>query len=70
VSVQFAIVVAALNAYAGVLGPVIAAGGAGVWSLILVAQTLGTFAGLAAAARTRPPPSRPRRRCPPPAGRP
>jgi predicted MFS family arabinose efflux permease len=57
VSVQFAIVVAALNAYAGVLGPVIAArgpGGAGAWSLIMVGQTLGTFVGLTAAVRIQP----------------
>ncbi|NKI44913.1 MFS transporter [Streptomyces physcomitrii] len=53
---QFTVVVAALNAYLGVLGPLTAeehAGGARAWSLLVAAQAVGTVAGAGAAARLR-----------------
>ncbi|MFH9870021.1 MFS transporter [Streptomyces lydicus] len=53
---QYAVVVAALNANAGVLGPLAAErdlGGARAWSLIVAAQALGTVAGAGLAARIR-----------------
>ncbi|WP_342593487.1 MFS transporter [Streptomyces inhibens] len=53
---QYSVVVAALNANAGVLGPLAAArdlGGARAWSLIVAAQALGTIAGAGLAARIR-----------------
>lgn len=53
---QYAIVVAALNANVGVLGPLAAEqnlGGARAWSVIVAAQTLGTIAGAGLAARVR-----------------
>ncbi|MFJ1807038.1 MULTISPECIES: MFS transporter [unclassified Streptomyces] len=56
VVVQYAIVVAALNANVGVLGPLTAEqhlGGARAWSLIVAAQALGTVAGAGLAARVR-----------------
>jgi MFS family permease len=54
---QFAIVVAATNAYAGVLGPLLAQrelGGPGAWSLLLLCQALGALAGVVVALRVRP----------------
>ncbi|MDQ1037018.1 MFS family permease [Streptomyces sp. V3I8] len=56
VVVQYAFVVAALNANVGVLGPLVAEehlGGARAWSLIVAAQALGTIAGAGLAARVR-----------------
>lgn len=53
---QFAVVVAALNANVGVLGPLVAEedlGGARAWSVIVAAQALGTIAGAGIAARVR-----------------
>ncbi|WP_052425350.1 MFS transporter [Streptomyces fulvoviolaceus] len=53
---QYAVVVAALNANVGVLGPLVAQedlGGARAWSLIVGAQALGTIAGAGLAARVR-----------------
>nr|WP_308288110.1 MFS transporter [Streptomyces corallincola] len=53
---QYAVVVAALNANAGVLGPLMAEhrlGGARAWSVIVAAQALGTIAGAGLAARVR-----------------
>ncbi|MFI0787374.1 MFS transporter [Streptomyces lydicus] len=53
---QYAVVVAALNANAGVLGPLAAErdlGGARAWSLVVAAQALGTVAGAGLAARIR-----------------
>ncbi|WP_405747520.1 MFS transporter [Streptomyces sp. NBC_01525] len=53
---QFSLVVAALNAHVGVLGPLIAErdlGGARAWSLLVGAQALGTVAGAGLAARLR-----------------
>ncbi|WP_405860509.1 MFS transporter [Streptomyces sp. NBC_01515] len=53
---QWSIVVAALNANVGVLGPLTAdryLGGARAWSLIVGAQALGTIAGAGLAARVR-----------------
>ncbi|MFG1665360.1 MFS transporter [Streptomyces sp. Y7] len=53
---QYAVVVAALNANVGVLGPLVAEedlGGARAWSLIVAAQALGTIAGAGLAARVR-----------------
>ncbi|MFF4752375.1 MFS transporter [Streptomyces sp. NPDC002514] len=53
---QYAVVVAALNANAGVLGPLIAEedlGGARAWSIIVAAQALGTIAGAGLATRVR-----------------
>ncbi|WP_395369264.1 MFS transporter [Streptomyces tubercidicus] len=53
---QYSVVVAALNANAGVLGPMMAEdalGGARSWSLIVAAQALGTLAGAGLAARIR-----------------
>ncbi|MGW4200778.1 MFS transporter [Streptomyces sp. NPDC004726] len=53
---QYAIVVAALNANVGVLGPLVAEehlGGARAWSVIVAAQALGTIAGAGLAARIR-----------------
>ncbi len=56
VVVQYSIVVAAMNAGAGVLGPLATRahfGGARAWSLVVAAQALGSVAGAGAAARTR-----------------
>ncbi|MEW2048689.1 MFS transporter [Streptomyces sp. NPDC005476] len=56
VVLQYAIVIAALNANLGVLGPLTAEqhlGGAPAWSLIVAAQALGTIAGAGLAARVR-----------------
>ncbi len=56
VVVQFAVVVAALNATVGVLGPLQALhhyGGARTWSLIVGGQAVGTLAGAGLAARLR-----------------
>ncbi|MFJ8938378.1 MFS transporter [Streptomyces sp. NPDC102365] len=56
VVVQYAFVVAALNANVGVLGPLVAEqhlGGARAWSLIVAAQALGTIAGAGLATRIR-----------------
>ncbi|MEV8431382.1 MFS transporter [Streptomyces sp. HUAS 31] len=53
---QYAVVVAALNANVGVLGPLVAEedlGGATAWSVIVAAQALGTIAGAGLAARVR-----------------
>ncbi|WJY41255.1 MFS transporter [Streptomyces sp. P9-2B-2] len=53
---QYSVVVAALNANAGVLGPLMAEnglGGARSWSLIVAAQALGTITGAGLAARLR-----------------
>ncbi|MEV0485949.1 MFS transporter [Streptomyces sp. NPDC050508] len=53
---QWSIVVAALNANVGVLGPLTAdryLGGARAWSVIVAAQALGTIAGAGLAARVR-----------------
>lgn len=53
---QFTVVVAALNATVGVLGPLVAEeelGGARAWSVIVGAQALGTIAGAGIAARVR-----------------
>ncbi|MGW4756902.1 MFS transporter [Streptomyces chartreusis] len=53
---QYAVVVAALNANVGVLGPLLAEedlGGATAWSVIVAAQALGTIAGAGLAARVR-----------------
>jgi Transmembrane secretion effector len=53
---QYAVVVAALNANVGVLGPLAAErhlGGARAWSVIVAAQSLGTIAGAGLAARVR-----------------
>ncbi|MGW6796794.1 MFS transporter [Streptomyces chartreusis] len=53
---QYAIVVAALNANIGVLGPLTAEqhlGGARAWSLIVGAQAMGTIAGAGLASRVR-----------------
>ncbi|MFF4864950.1 MFS transporter [Streptomyces sp. NPDC001231] len=56
VVVQYSVVVAALNANAGVLGPLTAEqhlGGARAWSVIVAAQAVGTIAGAGLAARVR-----------------
>ncbi|MGW4562213.1 MFS transporter [Streptomyces sp. NPDC004561] len=56
VVVQYSLVVAAMNANAGVLGPLAARahfGGARAWSLVVAAQALGSVAGAGIAARTR-----------------
>lgn len=53
---QYAVVVAALNANVGVLGPLTAEqhlGGARAWSVIVAAQAVGTIAGAGLAARVR-----------------
>ncbi|MFF3330241.1 MFS transporter [Streptomyces sp. NPDC002888] len=53
---QYAVVVAALNANLGVLGPLTAEqhlGGARSWSVIVAAQAVGTVAGAGLAARVR-----------------
>ncbi len=53
---QWSIVIAALNANVGVLGPLTAErylGGARAWSVIVAAQALGTIAGAGLAARVR-----------------
>ncbi|MFC5197350.1 MFS transporter [Streptomyces kaempferi] len=53
---QYAIVIAAVNANVGVLGPMTAEdhlGGARAWSVIVGAQALGTIAGAGLAARVR-----------------
>ena len=54
---QYAFVVAAINAYVGVFGPLIAVeslGGAPAWSAITAAQAAGTFLGVGIAIRIRP----------------
>lgn len=56
VVVQFSVVVAAMNATAGVLGPLAASAhfdGARAWSLVVAAQALGAVAGAGIAARAR-----------------
>lgn len=56
VVLQYSLVVAAMNANAGVLGPLAAGahfGGARAWSLVVAAQALGSVAGAGVAARTR-----------------
>ncbi|MFJ9537828.1 MFS transporter [Streptomyces sp. NPDC101225] len=56
VVVQYAVVVAALNANVGVLGPLMAEqhlGGARAWAVIVAARALGTIAGAGLAARVR-----------------
>ncbi|MGW6737810.1 MFS transporter [Streptomyces sp. NPDC055013] len=56
VASQYALVVAALNANVGVLGPLTAEqhlGGSRAWSLIVGAQAVGTIAGAGLAARVR-----------------
>ncbi|MFP8887048.1 MFS transporter [Streptomyces mangrovi] len=53
---QYTLVVAALNAFVGVLGPLAAEdgrGGARAWSVIVAAQALGAVAGAGLAARVR-----------------
>jgi MFS family permease len=53
---QYTVVVAALNANAGVLGPLTAQqhlGGSRAWSVIVAAQALGTIAGAGLAVRLR-----------------
>ncbi|AOR37502.1 transporter [Streptomyces fodineus] len=53
---QYTVVVAALNANVGVLGPLAAEqhmGGARAWSVIVTAQALGTIVGAGVAARVR-----------------
>lgn len=53
---QWSVVVAALNANVGVLGPLTAdryLGGARAWSVIVAAQALGTIAGAGLASRVR-----------------
>ncbi len=53
---QYTLVVAALNAFAGVLGPLATQdgrGGARVWSVIVAAQALGAVVGAGLAARVR-----------------
>nr|WP_285558998.1 MFS transporter [Streptomyces hygroscopicus] len=53
---QYAVVVAALNANVGVLGPLMASqhlGGARSWSVIVAAQAVGTVAGAGLASRVR-----------------
>jgi MFS family permease len=57
VVLQFAFMVAAIQAAHGVLGPVVAKeslGGAGAWSAILVGEAVGTVAGVVVAIRIRP----------------
>ena len=57
IAVQYAFVVAALNANLGVLGPLIAQrdlGGAPAWSAIVLAQAVGTIVGVVIAIRLRP----------------
>ncbi|GIF73652.1 MFS transporter [Asanoa siamensis] len=54
---QYAFVVAALNAYLGVFGPLLATerlGGAPAWSALTAAQAAGTFLGVGIAVRVRP----------------
>lgn len=54
---QFAFVIAGLQACMGVLGPVVAKadlGGAPAWSAVLIGEALGTFAGVFLAIRLRP----------------
>lgn len=56
VVVQYAVVMAALNANVGVLGPLTAEqhlGGARAWSVVVAAGALGTVAGAGLAARVR-----------------
>ncbi|MEW2515443.1 MFS transporter [Streptomyces sp. NPDC046870] len=56
VVVQFSFVVAAMNANAGVLGPLATRahfGGARAWSVVVAAQALGSVAGAGIAARAR-----------------
>ncbi|MFI1768774.1 MFS transporter [Streptomyces sp. NPDC020800] len=56
VVMQYSLVVAAMNANAGVLGPLAARahfGGARAWSLVVAAQALGAVAGAGIAARAR-----------------
>jgi MFS family permease len=54
---QYAFVVAAINAYVGVFGPLLAVdrlGGATAWSVITASQAAGTFLGVGIAVRIRP----------------
>lgn len=54
---QFSLVIAAMQAAFGVLGPVIAKeemGGAAGWSLVLLGQSVGTLVGVAVSMRLRP----------------
>ncbi|MGW7081749.1 MFS transporter [Streptomyces sp. NPDC054866] len=54
---QFSLVIAAMQAAFGVLGPVVAKdemGGAGAWSMVLLGQSAGTLAGVAVSLRLRP----------------
>jgi MFS family permease len=54
---QYAFVVAAINAYVGVFGPLLAVsglGGAPAWSAITAAQAAGTFLGVGIAVRVHP----------------
>ncbi len=54
---QLALVVAVVNAMAGLLGPMLAAqylGGPWAWSLVLIAQVIGQIGGAGWAARLRP----------------
>ncbi|MEV6105143.1 MFS transporter [Streptomyces sp. NPDC051940] len=56
VVIQFTFVVAAINAQAGVLGPLMAEaelGGARAWSVLVTAQAVGMVAGAGLAARVR-----------------
>jgi MFS family permease len=57
VVLQFSFVVAGLEAFYGVLGPVVAQrdlGGAPAWSVVLAGESLGMFAGVFVALRIRP----------------
>ncbi|MGW6918640.1 MFS transporter [Kitasatospora sp. NPDC054939] len=54
---QFAVVIAAMQAAYGVLGPVVAKehmGGAPAWSMVLLGQSVGTLVGVLVAMRIRP----------------
>jgi MFS family permease len=57
VVLQFSIIVGGLEAFYGVLGPVVAKhdlGGAGGWSVVLAGESIGMLAGVAIAIRIRP----------------
>jgi MFS family permease len=57
VVLQFSIIVGGLEAFYGVLGPVVAKrdlGGAGGWSVVLAGESIGMFVGVAIAIRIRP----------------
>ncbi|MEV4536141.1 MFS transporter [Asanoa sp. NPDC049518] len=57
VTAQYGFVVAAINAYVGVFGPLLAVerlGGAPAWSAITAAQAAGTFLGVGIAVRVHP----------------